>query len=106
MSEPVVQEWVDRNDLRWEGDKIVSTEKTDEIGNPKRIADFSKNQNGPIVFHRDGDMALQGEPIGVKDEWLHVDGTRHAWDQGPVEFEGEFAVMMHRGYPEIDGPLP
>jgi len=64
-----------------------------------------------VVVMKDGGMALQGELVDVNLEGsfpaLIVEGERHAWDvDGPVRWEGSFAVMAEWGGLDIDGPLP
>lgn len=83
-----------KNESEWEVDR-------------HRSVSFSR---GKVHVHKDGGTALQGEVVGLDLDGplgpaLIVEGTRHAWDVGPKEWEGRFAVFGDRTL-DIDGPLP
>ncbi len=95
MSEPVIDEWCDRNGLSWEDDGSITD-------NGERIAYFSHNQNGPIQLEDSGDIIAQGEPFGLKGDWLVIDGHRYV---NGVKEDGEYRVIPHFARLEIDGPF-
>lgn len=88
----LIEEWMSRNDI-------------DNLDDDIRSGWVEWGDRGPIFVYSQGDLVVQGEPIGLNDEWLVVNGLRHAWDRGPVEWEGDVSVTI--GWAnriEVDGP--
>lgn len=96
----LVATWCERNGLRL---KERTIERPDGAPGESRVGRLTMNGNIELGDH--GDLVLQGEPVELDDDWLIVKGTRHAWDQGPIQFQGRFAVRMGARL-DIDGPLP
>ena len=101
----LIEDWAaDSDDLEYnDRDEVV-----DQYGRVV-VTVNNRRDNERVVVYKDGGMALQGEALEARSNdgppILIVEGTRHAWDQGPVEFEGQFAVFGDR-HLDIDGPIP